>query len=504
VRGLAVQADGKIIVAGDFIELGGPPRSGLGRLNPDGTLDMGFDPAPDGYVLSVIVQPDTRILLGGGFATLSGQPRSGVGRLNSDGSLDEHFNADVNGGVLCLALQSDGKILVGGEFTMLDGQPRRNLGRLNSDGTIDAAFTAAASGWVSALAVQADGKILVGGAFTNLNDEEVGLMGRLNADGSLDESFSPGVRGPVPFGNPYVACLAVEPDGRILVGGWFGFPLANLFRVGDAAFSPQPNGPVLSLSLQTDGKILVGGSFGMLGGQARADIGRLHGNGNLDLAFDPGASDVVDSLVIQSDGKILAGGEFGGTLGILGGQMRRALGRLTSDGATRQTLTIDAGGTTARWTRSGPGPEVQTATLEWSTDGTNYALLGNGVRISSGWKFTELSLPLRESFYLRARGSAIGGQYNGCVSLIESVAQFYLPGTSPVLVALRLASADQFRFGFSYAPGIDFSVQASTNVALPRNDWKARSTAMEFAPRLYQFAEEAPEFPQRFYYLRSP
>jgi hypothetical protein len=127
------------------------------------------------------------------------------------------------------------------------------------------------------------------------------------------------------------------------------------------------------------------------------------------------------------------------------------------------------------------------------------------VRISSGWKFTELSLPMRENFYLRARGSAIGGQYNGCVSLIESVAQFYLPGTSPVLVALRLASADQFRFGFSYAPGIDFSVQASTNVALPRNDWKARSTAMEFAPRLYQFAEEtAPNFPQRFYYLRSP
>jgi hypothetical protein len=296
----------------------------------------------------------------------------------------------------------------------------------------------------------------------------------------------------------------VEPDGRILVGGWFGFPSANLFRVGDAAFTPQATGPIQSLSLQTDGKILVGGSFTSLGGQARANIGRLHRNGNLDLAFDPGASDVVDSLVIQSDGKILAGGEFGGTLGILGGQMRRALGRLSSDGATRQTLTIDAAGTTARWTRSGPGPEVQTATLEWSTDGTNYALLGNGVRISSGWKFAGLSLPLRESFYLRARGSAIGGQYNGCVSLIESVAQFYLPGISPVLVALRLASADQFRFGFSYAPGIDFSVQASTNVALPRNDWKARSTAMEFAPRLYQFTEETPDSPQRFYYLRSP
>src|SRR5205823_1370365 len=163
-----------------------------------------------------------------------------------------------------------------------------------------AAFTAAADGWVSALAVQADGKILVGGAFTALNQEDVGLAGRLNADGSLDQSFSPEIRGPVPAGTPYVACLAVQPEGRVLVGGWFGFPQANLFRFGDADFNPQPDGPVQSLSLQTDGKILVGGSFARLGGHARANMGRLYRNGNLDLAFDPGASNVVDSLAVQS------------------------------------------------------------------------------------------------------------------------------------------------------------------------------------------------------------
>src|SRR6185369_16450252 len=158
-----------------------------------------------------------------------------------------------------------------------------------------------------------------------------------------------------------------------------------------------------------------------------------------------------------SDGKILVGGEFGGTLNNLGGQMRRALGRLTSDAPTGQTLTVDAGGTTARWTRSGPGPELQQAAFAWSTDGTNYTLLGKGSRFTGGWQLTGLSLPVGQNFYLRARGSAIGGQYNGSVSLIESVAQFYLPGTSPVMVVVRNAGPDQFRIGFSYAPGIDFS-----------------------------------------------
>ena len=64
------------------------------------------------------------------------------------------------------------------------------------------------------------------------------------------------------------------------------------------------------LAVQDDGKILVGGEFTTLGGQARNYIGRLNADGTLDSGFKPGANGAVYSLAVQADGKILVGGSF--------------------------------------------------------------------------------------------------------------------------------------------------------------------------------------------------
>ena len=105
---------------------------------------------------------------------------------------------------------------------------------------------------------------------------------------------------------------------------------------------------------------------------------------------------------------------------------------------------------------------------------------------------------------LRARGSAIGGQNNGSASLIESVAQFYLPGTSPVLVGARGAGADHFRVGFSYAPGIDFSVRASANIGLPLSNWPALATNLFDANGQFSFTNAInPALRQQFYRIQQ-
>src|SRR5258708_29367456 len=100
------------------------------------------------------------------FGTLGGQSRLGIGRLNADGTLDTRLHRGTDGEVISLALQSDGKILVGGRFTTLGGQSRNYIGRLNADGTLDTSFNPGAGGgafpYVISLAVQANGKILVG------------------------------------------------------------------------------------------------------------------------------------------------------------------------------------------------------------------------------------------------------------------------------------------------------------------------------------------------------
>jgi len=136
--------------------------------------------------MCLAVQADGKILVGGTFSALVGQVRSGLGRLNADGTLDYTFNPCAGGDypyVVSLGVQANGQILVGGTFTLLAGQERSSLGRLNADGTLDTAFNPGASyPLLYALAVQADGKILAGGAFETLGPEGVGCfgIGRLN------------------------------------------------------------------------------------------------------------------------------------------------------------------------------------------------------------------------------------------------------------------------------------------------------------------------------------
>src|SRR6476620_385438 len=98
-------------------------------------------------------------------------------------STEAGFNPGANNAVYALAVQGDGKLLVGGFFTMLGGAvpgttARNHIGRLNSNGTLDASFDPGANNTVYALAVQADGKILVGGDFTTLGGGGIGTITR--------------------------------------------------------------------------------------------------------------------------------------------------------------------------------------------------------------------------------------------------------------------------------------------------------------------------------------
>jgi len=369
-----MQADGKILVGGEFSTLGGKSRSRLGRLNADGSVDLTFNPGADYYVNTLAVQADGKILVGGFFTTLGGESRSNLGRLNADGSVDLTFNPGANGTVYTLASQADGKILVGGYFTTLGGESRSRLGRLNADGSVDLTFNPGADGSVYTLAVQADGKILVGGGFSTLGGESRNYLGRLNADGTVDLTFNPGATYFV--GTYYVYTLAVQADGKILVGGEFttlgGQSRSRLGRLNadgtvDLTFNPGADYYVYTLAVQADGKILVGGWFSTLGGESRNYLGRLNADGTVDLTFNPGATYFVGTyyvytLAVQADGKILVGGNFD----TLGGKSRSRLGRLNADGSVDLTFN--------------PGANGSVHTLAVQADG----------KILVGWDFTTL------------------------------------------------------------------------------------------------------------------
>src|SRR6266702_1172646 len=161
-----------------------------------------------------------RILHAAHWAVLALSAHSFVLAALAQSPLPDAFNPGANNYVNALAVQADGKILVGGHFFMLGGQIRTYIGRLNADGTLDTSFNPGTDRPVLSLAVQADGKILAGGYFSTLGGQNRNYMGRLNADGTLDTSFNPSAGGR-PFVNASVYSLAVQADGRILVGGGF-------------------------------------------------------------------------------------------------------------------------------------------------------------------------------------------------------------------------------------------------------------------------------------------
>ena len=145
-------------------------------------------------------------------------------------SANDGFNPNVAGVVDSLAVQADGKIVIGGGFTALQPNSlanpvtRFNIARVNTDGSVDTSFDPEANGPVLAVAVQSNGKILIGGSFTTLqpngagNPVAVPYLTRINSDGSLDRTFNPTPGGA--YGGK-VTAITLQSNGQILVGGYF-------------------------------------------------------------------------------------------------------------------------------------------------------------------------------------------------------------------------------------------------------------------------------------------
>lgn len=323
-------------------------------LNP-GVLDPAFDPGggANGLVQAVGFQADKKILIGGSFTNFGASERGRVARLHASGSLDTAFltGSGANSPVYAVAALGGGKVLIGGTFTQYAGQNAYCLARLNADGSLDTTFNSGEDGpdaTVNAIKVQTDGKILIGGAFAHYNGTAIANIARLNADGGLDSSFNASGTGTLGT----VHCLAVQGDGKILLGGNFtefnGTLRARVARLNangslDTDFDPGagPNSLVLSLASQSDGKVVIGGAFTSFAGTASNYIARLNAGGSLDASFDPGtgADDGVYSVAVQGNGKILIAGGFQAFDGTPAGR----LARLNADGTLDATFETGAG-----------------------------------------------------------------------------------------------------------------------------------------------------------------
>lgn len=349
------QPDGKVLVAGDFVQFNGQTAGGLVRLNANGSLDAAFQAAlgtgPAPGASSLALQADGKILVTGGFSTINGIARRAVARLLPTGAVDASFNAPVPSTVVGLSsvtVQPDGKILVVGN--PVTGW--QALMRLETSGAVDASFqngtgfSQLGSWFIPVLQVQPDGKILVQNHSSTYNGTTISQLVRLLPNGGLDPGFANATAVP---GDISLNMTQLLPTGQVLVAttapthfGPSGSPATGIALLNsdgsrDPAFAPVLQSPALVRTVvqQPDGKYVVGGNFTEIGGLAAGYVARLNTDGTADASFTAAAqaSDEVMALALQPDGKVLVGGSFER----LAGSARVSLGRLLPGGA------LDAG-----------------------------------------------------------------------------------------------------------------------------------------------------------------
>ena len=320
---IAIQADGKIVVAGTIFSGLESIHGYCVRVNSDGSTDPTFTPPTSTTGLNNIsIQSNGKIVLSGFYKNnYIEKPYSTntLERFNTDGSSDVTFkNYSSIAGVgfynFITSLQPDGKIILGGSFK----HPQSGITRLNSDGSVDINFNKimGANSRIKAVAIQANGKILIGGSFSSYNGVACNRFTRLNANGSLDTKFNNKINAVVGSVN----CIALQANQKIIMGGAFtlnnGTQFNNIVRINangteDATFNTGNVviGKVLSTNIQADGKIIISGSLDSYNGAPVKGVIRLNANGTLDptFALDNAVESSYAISKLQSDGKIIIG-----------------------------------------------------------------------------------------------------------------------------------------------------------------------------------------------------
>src|SRR6266496_299928 len=360
---VAAQRDGKILVAG-YAQVAGGNQFALVRYNSDGSLDTSLNGsgklttavgagAGDCHGEGVALQSDGKIVVAGYSSNAGGWSCFTVLRYRTDGSLDTSFAESgkvttnvgaKNGDAESVTMQSDGKIVVAGWFNASNNDFA--VVRYNANGTLDTSFNETgkatadfgADGHGRSVAMHGDGRIVVTGYTTkSYESKKECALACFKANGSLDTSFNGTGKVTTDFGgdgNAEGRSVAVQTDGKIVVvgyataGGVEKFALARYNADGTLDTSFAGTGRVITavgisgsnatgVALQKDGKIVVAG-YAVKNSGTGYDFAcvRYNTDGNVDQSFGDGGKIITsvgrgdgkaNSLAVQ-EGKIIVAG----------------------------------------------------------------------------------------------------------------------------------------------------------------------------------------------------
>lgn len=284
--------------------------------------------------VTLLREPDGKLLVAGNFKVYYPTPttptnQSRIARLNTNGTVDTAFNVGVGplntiDGTNYTLIESvlrltNGQYLVAGTFNKFNGLARTNLVRLNSDGSLDLTFTSRSLAGspsrtypaIHALALQADGKILVGGEFDGAFGTPNPNFTRLNSDGTLDGTFNQTTL----YGFVGITTILPLPDGKILVAGALNFSNPN--NVGSMRFNANGSrdtnwvgvlpGKANAVVMTTSNRLVFGGN---------EFVRRTSYDGVTDTNFYTAANSFfvgqfTYAVVAEPSGNVVVGGSYG-------------------------------------------------------------------------------------------------------------------------------------------------------------------------------------------------
>jgi len=294
-QAVAIQSDGKIVLAG-IASVGGNDVFAVARLNTDGTIDLPFGGSDTGINsttvggmstnggAAVAIQADGKIVIAGfaGNGDLINQ--FGVARFNADGTLDTtafnvlgtqpgtnaiNINGGASGKAYAVAIQADGKIVLAGESPVGFNETFA-AARFNSDGTLDETFNAGSltqpgtvtttvqdstSAIGTSVAIQENGKIIIAGQ-ADVGGANHFAVARFLTNGTLDTTFNPD-----DLIQPGTNATLIDNTNEAAVGS--------------------------SVALQSDGKIVIAGTVLFSGGSPADKFAVARFNGDAIVPVPP-------------------------------------------------------------------------------------------------------------------------------------------------------------------------------------------------------------------------
>jgi uncharacterized delta-60 repeat protein len=324
VEGLAIQPDGKILIASDFESYNGVAANSIIRLLPDGSPDPSFHvPSKFGGTITRVLTVGDKIIVAGSFSSYNNQ-EANVVELNVDGSLSKII-AVARPNMTYSLMHTDGKLSIYGMFETVNGIAKKHFARFNADGTLDNSFKQiklSSNNTQGMLFVDNKKRAILGDAFANfkglfVNGQVVGSnLARVNGLGEPDKNY---VLPAQLTGLPFSAAL--QNDNKFIVNS---YDLGNLISPRfnedgsrDNTFSSNihfaskgsASSPLVTRQVGT--LLYFGGTFDTFNGNLSSSLVALNMDGTLNKTITSLPADSqVSQIEVQSNGKLVLRGIF--------------------------------------------------------------------------------------------------------------------------------------------------------------------------------------------------